>query len=110
MPQAQAAQNDGLGVSPNDAPEVPPNAGSVTFAIVADRHFEDIRPSMEAARSGTSSESADRRLRARRERLQRRRYVRPADKQGRSRSGIRHWFARTSARRDVVAVGVSRSV
>jgi len=62
------------------------NAGSVTFAIVADRHFEDIRPSMEAARSGTSSESADRRLRARRERLQRRRYVRPTDKQGRSRS------------------------
>jgi hypothetical protein len=32
------------------------------IATVPDRHFEGIRPSMEAARSGTFSESVDRRL------------------------------------------------
>jgi hypothetical protein len=36
MPQAQPAQNDGLGVSPNDAPEVPPNAGYGRRVLSAD--------------------------------------------------------------------------
>jgi hypothetical protein len=42
MPQAQAAQNDGLRVSSNDAPEVPPSAGSGTLsdtALVGDLVF-----------------------------------------------------------------------